>query len=193
MVDTNPEQLALALAQTARLVAGVQDSQWSAPTPCTEWTVRDLVGHLTAGNRLFAAALEGGAATPSPAGYGGDSGEGADVAFRESADALVRAFRRPGAMERLVQVPFGSVPGAVAFHLRLVETFTHAWDLALATGQRVDFPTEVVEQELRFTQGSLERVPPERRPFAPPQPVADDAPALDRLAACLGRTVDRAV
>ncbi|MGO9080916.1 MAG: maleylpyruvate isomerase N-terminal domain-containing protein [Streptosporangiaceae bacterium] len=28
-----------------------------------------------------------------------------------------------------------------------------------------------------------------RRPFAPPQPVADSAPAIDRLAALLGRPV----
>ena len=35
----------------------------------------------------------------------------------------------------------------------------------------------------------MERLPPDRTPFGPPQPVADDAPAIDRLAALLGRAV----
>jgi hypothetical protein len=35
----------------------------------------------------------------------------------------------------------------------------------------------------------MARLPPDRTPFAPPQDVTDDAPALDRLAALLGRTV----
>jgi hypothetical protein len=33
----------------------------------------------------------------------------------------------------------------------------------------------------------MERLPPGRSPFAPPVEVADDEPALDRLAALLGR------
>jgi hypothetical protein len=36
----------------------------------------------------------------------------------------------------------------------------------------------------------MERLPPDRSPFAAPQAVADDAPAIDRLAALLGRVVD---
>jgi hypothetical protein len=35
----------------------------------------------------------------------------------------------------------------------------------------------------------LANIPPDRHPFAPPQPVAGLAPAIDQLAACLGRDV----
>jgi uncharacterized protein (TIGR03086 family) len=92
-------------------------------------------------------------------------------------------------MERPVTVPFGTVPGVVALHLRLTEILVHGWDLAHATGQTATFPDDLVEQELDFTRGKLADVPSNRSPFAPPQEVADDAPALDRLAACLGRSV----
>lgn len=51
---------------------------------------------------------------------------------------------------------------------------------------RVD--DRVSEQELAFTREKLD-LPGNRRPFAAPQPVAEDAPALDRLAALLGRSV----
>ena len=63
----------------------------------------------------------------------------------------------------------------------------HGWDLARATGQPAEFPDDLPERELTFTRGKLADLPPDRRPFAPPRPVADDAPAIDRLAACLGR------
>ena len=86
-------------------------------------------------------------------------------------------------------VPFGTVPGAVALHLRTTEVLAHGWDLARATGQSVEFPADVAERELAFSQSALEQLPPDRRPFAPPQPVSPDAPAIERLVACLGRSV----
>lgn len=78
---------------------------------------------------------------------------------------------------------------AVALHLRITELLVHGWDLARATDQVVTFPEDLAGQELAFTRVALADIPPGRRPFAPPEPVADDAPAIDRLAACLGRTV----
>ena len=74
-------------------------------------------------------------------------------------------------------------------HLRIVEALVHGWDLARATGQPAEFPDDLPERELTFTRGKLADLPPDGRPFAPPRPVADDAPAIDRLAACLGRRV----
>ena len=88
----------------------------------------------------------------------------------------------------MVTVPAGTVPGAVALHLRLTELLVHGWDLARATCQpTTGLPVDLAEQELAFSQVQLGRIPPDRSPFAPPEPVADDAPAVDRLAALLGR------
>jgi uncharacterized protein (TIGR03086 family) len=110
-------------------------------------------------------------------------------AYRQSGETLVEAFSRPGVLESTLTVPAGTVPGAVALHLRLTEILVHGWDLARATGQDVaDLPADLAEQELEFSRNQLEKLPPGRRPFDPPQPVSDDAPAVDRLAALLGRT-----
>jgi len=68
-----------------------------------------------------------------------------------------------------------------------VETLVHGWDLARATGQPLAFPDEIVEVEIEISRKLLDGLPPGRSSFAPPQPVADDAPAIDRLAALLGR------
>jgi uncharacterized protein (TIGR03086 family) len=192
-VTTSPvEQLTQALDAFGELLAGVGDGQWSAPTPCTDWTVHDLVNHMVGGNRLFAEILRGDpdALSRRQGGLGRDHlGVDPVTAYRDAAEDLLEAFRQPGVMDRLVTVPVGKVPGAGALHLRLVECFVHGWDLARATGQPVEFSADVVEQALTFTRRKLADLPPERAVFAPSQPVADDAPAIDRLAACLGRPV----
>ena len=178
-------QLSVALDTTGQVLNGVGDQQWAAPTPCPEWDVRALAGHVVAGNLGFAAALAGRppAADPVP------PGTSLPQAYRESAAALLAAFGEPGALERTVTIPFGTVPGIVALHLRTTEVLVHGWDLAQATGQAVAFPEEVAAAELDFTVRMLPQVPPDRSPFGPPQPVAPGAPAIERLAAVLGRQV----
>ncbi|HXS61715.1 MAG TPA: TIGR03086 family metal-binding protein [Streptosporangiaceae bacterium] len=184
MSDETVSPLARALDATGQVVDAVTADQWRASTPCTDWTSADLLRHLVTGNSRFAAAVSG-----EP--LSDEIGSDADLpaAYRDSAAALLSAFAAPGALERVVTVPFGTVPGSVALHLRVTEVLVHGWDLAKATGQSVEFPADVAEQELAFSLSALEQLPPDRRPFAPPQPVSADAPAIERLVACLGRSV----
>jgi uncharacterized protein (TIGR03086 family) len=190
MTGTPVDQLGTALDAAGELIAGITPEQWSRPTPCTDWDVRALVAHLSDGNHLFASALGNGASSPARARTqlaGATGNHDLVAAYRDSAEAVLAAFGRPGALGRTVEVPFGTVPGAVALHLRLTEVLVHGWDLAAATGQVAVFPEDLAEQELAFTRDALGGLPPGRSPFAPPTPAPDTAPALDRLAACLGR------
>jgi uncharacterized protein (TIGR03086 family) len=98
----------------------------------------------------------------------------------------------PGALERTHTVPVGTLPGPAVVHLRTVETLVHGWDLARATGRRAPFPDELAEAELTFSRDLLGRLPEGRQPFATSRPVPDDAPAIDRLAALLGRAPEPA-
>ena len=184
MARSPVELLAAALDEAGRLVEGIGPDQWDRPTPCAEWSVGDLTGHLVAGNRLFARALREDLLPAAPV-----ERDRYAVALRESADELVAAFTAPGALERVVVVPFGRVPAVVALHLRLVEALVHGWDLASATGQVTRFDDESVERGLEFSRAKLSEVPADRSPFGPPQPVDPQAPVLDRLAALLGRAV----
>lgn len=191
MTATQLDQLGKALDATGQLVAAVGEGQWEAPTPCTEWNVRHLVSHLVVGNHLFAQVLEGDAPPLEEirSRIGTDAlGEDPVAAYRAGVDAVVAAFSRPGALEQMVTVPVGTVPGIVALHLRIVEALVHGWDLARAIGRQLEVDDQLVEQELAFTREKLD-LPGNRRPFAPAQPVDDNASALDRLAALLGRTV----
>jgi uncharacterized protein (TIGR03086 family) len=184
-VDTSPlDQLARALDDTAAVVSGVREDQWDDPTPCSEWDVGDVVRHLVVGHRVFARALRGepvGAVPPEPP-------EGPlAAAYTTSAADMLEAFRAPGALDGEVTVPFGTVPGTVALHLRLVDALVHGWDVAVATGQRPGHDEGLAEQEIGFTRSFLTRIPPGRTPFAASVQAGDAAPALDRLAALLGR------
>lgn len=184
-MTTSPvDQLSLALDATGAVIARIGPEQWIAPTPCAGWSVADLVSHLVTGNHAFAASVGGG---PPPAASLPDS----DLAgaYLDSAASVLSAFAQPGALERVVTVPFGTVPGMVALHLRITEVLVHGWDLARATGQPAELPEDLAEAELSFNRPRLADIPADRRPFAPPQPVAAEAPAIDRLAACLGRAV----
>ena len=177
MTQATVEQLADAAERIGRLVAGIKPDQWGDPTPCSEWDVQSLVAHVINGNIMFAAAIGG-----KPPTY-----RSLRADFDESAGALLAAFSQPGALDQVVQVPFGRASGVIALHLRLTEFLVHGWDLARATGQPADFPDDLVEQELAFTANALTAIPPERSPFRRPMPVADSAPALHRLVARLGR------
>lgn len=187
-MDAEPDHLDLAIATTDRVISGITDAQLSSPTPCVEWDVRDLIGHIVGGNDRFASALGSDVAPGAPV----VTGTARDVldAYRRSADELTEAFHLPGVLNELITVPFGTVPGSVALHLRIIDLLVHGWDLARATGQVADCPDELAHQELDFATAMLADMPPERRPFGPAQPVTDDAPAIDRLAACLGRATD---
>jgi uncharacterized protein (TIGR03086 family) len=190
------DQLAAALDGAEPIIAAVGPDEWELPTPCSEWTVRDVVNHLVGGNLLFTRVLGGEPLPPreeliaaSRADRLGDDPVGA---FRDSAAAVLAAFGSDGALTRTVTVPAGTVPGSAALQLRIVEALVHGWDVAGATGRQAAFPDALVQQALDFTRAQLGRLgtaPAGRGPFAPPQPVADDAPALDRLAALLGRSV----
>jgi uncharacterized protein (TIGR03086 family) len=190
------DQLVTALDGAEAVVAGVEAGEWELPTPCTDWTVRGVVNHLVGGNRLFARIL-GGEQLPAREELTAASstdrlGDDPVAAYRESAAELLAAFRADGALERTVTVPAGTVPGAAALWLRIVEALVHGWDVSRATGRPAVFPGPVVAQALEFTRVQLSRLPaapPGRGPFGPPQPVPDDAPPLDRLASLLGRPV----
>jgi uncharacterized protein (TIGR03086 family) len=180
-------QLGRALDAVAGLIRNIRADQWSAPTPCTDWTVRRLVDHLIGMNRVFAALL---ADRPPPPRPPADHVEDDPVgAYRDSAAALQAAFGRPGVLERTYHGPLGTASGAERLEIRLYDLLAHGWDLAQATGQPADLPDDLAEQSLAFARTQLTG---QARPgrFGPAQVVAEQAPAIDRLAAFLGRPVN---
>jgi uncharacterized protein (TIGR03086 family) len=103
--------------------------------------------------------------------------------------ALQAAFGRPGVLERTYHGPLGTATGAERLQIRLYDLLAHGWDLAQATEQPADLPDDLAEQSLAFARTQLtEQARPGR--FGPAQIVAEQAPAIERLVAFLGRLVN---
>jgi uncharacterized protein (TIGR03086 family) len=181
------EQLGRAFDAVAGLISNIRADQWSAPTPCPDWTVRQVVNHLIGMNRVFAALL---ARQPPPPRPSADHVEDDPVgAYRGSAAALLAAFSRPGVLERTYHGPLGSAAGAERLQIRLYDLLAHGWDLAQATEQPADLPEDLAEQSLAFARTQLtEQARPGR--FGPAQIVDEQASAIERLVAFLGRPVN---
>ena len=180
------EQLGRTFAAVGELITKVRPEQWSAPTPCTDWTVRQLVDHLIGMNRVFAALL---ADEPPPPRAAADHVEDDPVrAYHDSAATLQSAFGQPGVLQRTYQGPLGTATGAERLQIRLYDLLAHGWDLAQAIGQPAELPDDLAEQSLAFVRTQLsEQARPGR--FGPAQLVAGQANAIERLVAFLGRPV----
>ncbi len=167
------------------LIDRIAADQWTAPTPCTEWNVRDLVNHLVGTNLVLVALLEDG---PRPERGADRLGTDPGGAYRRSAAALQAAAARPGVLETSQATPLGVATGAERLQWRVADLLTHGWDLAQATGVAAELPDDIAERALTFVQAQL---PGQQRTgrFADPQPIPDAASGLDRLAAYTGRPV----
>jgi uncharacterized protein (TIGR03086 family) len=176
-----------ALAATEAVVAGVGADQWAASTPCTELDARGVLNHLVRGNLLFVAIIRD---EPRPEPGTDHLGDDPLGAFQRAAGQLREVFAAPDVLDSVYKAPFGTAPGAVLAHVRVVENLAHGWDLARATGQKGDFPDDVAERALATSRRALtDRPQGPGAPFAAEVPVPADAPAADRLAGFLGRAV----
>jgi uncharacterized protein (TIGR03086 family) len=177
--------------ETTRLVNGVSASQLGTPTPCADWTVRDLINHITGGATMFALSAEHGVVPDEVLGKlmtGDNLGSDPKGAWATAAAQAMSAFALPGVLDRVVKLPFGEMPARVALNIAIFDVATHAADLAAATGSTIQ-NTEVLETALAMGR---EMIGPEMRApglFDAEQPAAADAPVVTRLLAFAGRRV----
>lgn len=164
-----------------RVVAGVRVEQYGDKTPCTEWTVRQLLEHMIGVVAGLGAAAAG--TTPERFELAPDPAR----QFQAAAAATLGAWRTPGVLDRVVDGGAGPMPGRVLAGINLIDTATHTWDLAVAIGQPSALPDDVARAALEASRATIT---PEIRPgrFAPEVEVAVDASPTDRLVAFLGRT-----
>ena len=173
-----------AQAAFGAVLATINADHLGASTPCSEWTVGELIEHVFGGNELAARGI-GLYDEPPP------RPDNLLDAHRATAEAAQRAFASPGAMDATIELPIGPVPARFFLPMRSIDALTHAWDLAVATGQSTDLDPELAAEQLTVAR---QLVQPEfrgpGRPFAQEQSCAPDRSPADQLAAFLGRQVD---
>ncbi|WP_222272327.1 TIGR03086 family metal-binding protein [Modestobacter marinus] len=169
-------------------VAAVRPEQLAGRTPCTEYDVRALVGHLVAVLRRVAAVGRGEPPFSVSQVTTGVPVDGWAAAARAAAAEVRAVWSDDRLLDRELTLPFGRYPGAAALAAYTAELTTHTWDLAQATGQAPDWDERVLAVALPAAHRIL---PADVRggpvPFGPVVPVPDDAPLVDRLVAWQGR------
>lgn len=108
MPETLLEQHAEALRLFGERVRAVRDDQWDAPTPCTDWNVRELVNHVT-GEQLWIPPLVAEGRTVEELGdaFSGDLlGDDPVAAWDGASAAAHAAFAASGALERTVRLSY---------------------------------------------------------------------------------------
>jgi uncharacterized protein (TIGR03086 family) len=171
MFDLGP-----ATAELTRLVSGVRDDQLDAATPCSEWTVTDLLAHVHQFATVFTDNAHKTPAQP-PEGLVDDW----RAAIPHTLSELADAWRQESAWQG--QVCAGGVDMSAADNaiVTIEELTTHAWDLARATGQDVQVDDAHLDQVDRFFGLFGER------PFGPAAQAPEGATRRDRTLARTGR------
>jgi uncharacterized protein (TIGR03086 family) len=176
-----------ALGQTQQLIDTVGPADLDLPTPCPEYDVRTLLGHLLTVAARIDLALNGGNPLDIPTVTTGV--DDVPSAWKERRTALDATLADDGVLGRICKLPWATMPGAGAIAAYTGELTTHSWDLAKATDRMDLLDDTLAEHCLPLVR---EHLPAEPRggqhiPFGPVVPVADDASPYDRLAAWQGR------
>ncbi|MDP9866219.1 MULTISPECIES: TIGR03086 family metal-binding protein [Streptosporangium] len=169
------ELLSRAVTRTAAVVGGIREDQLDLPTPCTEFDVRALVGHMSWVAVMFEALARKEQAPPEDADH---------TSFGSRAAGMVAAWSRPESFEGTS--PTMGMPMTTVYQMGLGDMVIHGWDLARATGQDYEVDAETAEAVAAF----VERMAPQARQagiFGEPPAVPRDAPPLERALAFSGR------
>lgn len=186
--QTDPREVYFtSAAWVSGLLTGVRADQLDLPTPCDEFDVRTLAGHLVATvRRLIAIAELGSPDSVSPLCSDHDA-----ASFDTSVTQARAAWADDALLDAPVAVPWGEVPGRSAVWGYTRELLLHGWDLAVATGQPAEVDDTLVEPvavEFHAMLPADARVP--GVPFGPVVEPRAGAGSLERLANFSGRSSD---
>jgi uncharacterized protein (TIGR03086 family) len=184
MIDLTP-----ACQRTADVLANVTDEQLTAPTPCEDMRMGDLITHIGDLAKAFADAarkelgpLTDDAPDPDAARLDPDW----RASYTTQLSDLARAWQEPSAWQGMTRAGGFDMPGDVTGMVALTEVVIHGWDLARASGQPYDIDAPTADAVLPHVTATAAEGPVEGM-FGPAVPIADDAPVLDRIIALSGR------
>ena len=175
------EQLDEVGALLGAVVSNITPDPLGHETPCDRFAVRDVLDHMIGGATAFAAAFRGESPGTPPAGD--------QLAnFGPTLGNLVAAVSAPGALDQVVEAPFGPTPGDVFARFIALDGLVHGWDMAVATGQSYTPSDALVADVAAFAAGALDPLR-DGDTFADATAAPSDATPIEQLAALTGRRI----
>ena len=128
-------------------VATVADDQWGSPTPCTEWSVRDLVNHVTGEDRWTVPLMQGSTIADVGSSLDGDLlGDRPGPAASAAATQAVAVVDERLPSHGTVHLSYGDEKMDEYILQLCADHLVHAWDLAAATGGDTTLDPELVTE-----------------------------------------------
>ncbi|WP_245548307.1 maleylpyruvate isomerase family mycothiol-dependent enzyme [Nocardia pneumoniae] len=160
-------------------VATVSDVDLGAPTPCTGWTVADLIEHMNERHEAVIATV-----FAPLEGHVDDPRDG----FARTAARWVVAMERTGDVVHLPEA--GAMATDLVLSVHFVDMLTHRWDLARALGRPCTVPDRLTAAALPIARSITAPGSRLNGPGGVYHPsLAEDRAlsAMDNIAALLGR------
>jgi uncharacterized protein (TIGR03086 family) len=157
-------------------------TEWSAATPCPEWTTIDVVRHVVDVHRGALSLLDGIKPALLPI-------EASDVinAWRDATAAMRAALEDEERATRLVHPRFGDMPFEdLASRMVCSDTLVHTWDIARASGQEERLDAAAVDYAWAWMQVAGDNLRASGS-FGPAVPPPSDADTQTLLLCFLGR------
>lgn len=191
--DLRPQHRRAAEA-TVAVARQATPADLARPTPCGDWTLADLLVHMTVQNHGFAASAEG---------RGGDLAiwqagpPGADPVadYAAATNHVLAAFASEGVLDRPFLLPEFTTqpfPAAQAISFHFIDCVVHGWDVAQSLGVPYVLDADVLRAALPVAEavpdGEVRTRPGAAFGPAVPTEPADDP--LDRILRLLGRSPD---
>ncbi len=146
-MSTLLEQYDQARAEFDSRVSLVGADQWSAATPCRDWDVRALVGHLVDEARWVPYLLGGGSPRDAGDHFVGDVlGDDPAGAWRTESRLASEALHADGALDHSVTLSRGETSARDYLWELTCDLAVHAWDLARAIGADERLDPELVRR-----------------------------------------------
>ncbi len=190
LADDPRVDLAKGVATARAVVAAIEPSHLANSTPCDDYNVEQMAGHILAIMARVTAATKGEDVDAQPRVVDGIAADQWTTSFDQYDDTMLAEWADDAILERELVLPFATLPAPITAAVYSAELVTHAWDLARGLGIDVDWDEEHAAACLFGMHLGL---PAEPRggdvPFGPVQATADSASSADKLAAWMGRTV----
>lgn len=164
----------------------VGPGQWDLPTPCSNWTVRDVAYHVIDEQRWVPPLLAGQSLEEAAEAVAAISNLDPVSDWDEAAGKSRVAFAAAGVLDIDVSLSRGPTPASQYLTEMIMDACVHSWDLGAAIGVQPEQPDDLLQYTLdtALSWGDLSSF---GDMFANPVQVAEGAALVDRLVAYTGR------
>jgi uncharacterized protein (TIGR03086 family) len=182
-----------AAREMARVVNAVRDDQLGDPTPCTKYTLGDLLQHVRGLAEAFTLAgrkeQPAGGSKPPPQGDGSLLPADWRGEIADWLGQLADAWSDPAAWDGMAWIAGFEAPASAVGITAANELVTHGWDVARASGQQLSLDEADLAPAREFVATMSGPGSEQARgdAFGPALPVPAGASTLDEVIAGNGR------